>query len=75
VHRDTYDDKGLAPAIDDYDRRRHAIHAIPADQQRSPAEFGKVEFYGWSEDKARQAAKPEGAAFPVYLRAHGFAFD
>lgn len=75
VHRDTYDDKGLAPAIDDYDRRRHAIHAIPADQQRSPAEFGNVEFYGWSEDKARQAAKPEGAAFPVYLRAHGFAFD
>lgn len=75
VHRDTYQETGLGAAIDDYDRRRDAIHAIPPDQQRSPDEFGRAEFYGWSEDKARQAAKPEGAAFPVYLRAHGFTFD
>lgn len=75
VHLDTYRDAGLPDAIDDYDRRRNAIHAIPADQQRSPDEYGRTDFYGWSEDKARQAAKPEGAAFPIYLRSHGFTLD
>ncbi len=75
THRDRYDDSMLAEAIDDYDRRRDAIHAIPKEQQRANAEFGECPFYGWSEDKARQAAKAEGAAFPPYLRAHGFSFD
>lgn len=75
THADRYDDHTLAAAIDDYDRRRDAIHAIPKDQQRSNAEFGEAAFYGWSEDKARQAAKAEGAAFPPYLRSHGFKFD
>lgn len=75
THRDTYRDDGMPAAVADYDRRRDAIHAIPPDQHRSPAEFGPADFYGWSEDKARQAAKPEGAAFPVYLRAHGFTLD
>lgn len=75
VHRDSYDAGGLEAAIADYDRRRDAIHSIPEAQHRSVAEFGPADFYGWSEDKARQAAKPEGAAFPVYLRAHGFTFD
>src|SRR5580700_70147 len=75
VHTDRYDDSALASSIDDYDRRRDAIHAIPKDQQRSNAEFGEAAFYGWSEDKARQAAKAEGAAFPPYLRSHGFTFD
>lgn len=75
THSDRYDDSALASAIDDYDRRRDALHAIPADQQRGNNEFGKAEFYGWSEDKARQAAKAEGAAFPPYLRSHGFNLD
>jgi FMN reductase [NAD(P)H] len=75
THTDRYDDGKLAAAIDDYDQRRHARHAIPKDQQRSTAEFGEASFYGWSEDKARQAAKAEGAAFPPYLRRHGFKFD
>ena len=75
THTDRYDDSALASSIDDYDRRRDAIHAIPKDQQRSNAEFGEAAFYGWSEDKARQAAKAEGAAFPPYLRSHGFTFD
>jgi len=65
----------LPAAIDDYDRRRNARHAIPKDQQRANKEFGEAAFYGWSEDKARQAAKAEGAAFPPYLRAHGFTLD
>jgi nitroreductase len=75
THRDRYDDSALAEAVDDYDRRRDAIHAIPREQQRGHAEFGQPAFYGWSEDKTRQAAKAEGAAFPPFLRAHGFDFD
>jgi FMN reductase [NAD(P)H] len=75
THADRYDDSALAAGIDDYDRRRNAIHAIPKEQHRSNAEFGEAAFYGWSEDKARQAAMAEGAAFPPYLRAHGFSFD
>jgi FMN reductase [NAD(P)H] len=75
THRDAYDDSKLPQALDDYDRRRDARHAIPKEQQRSNAEFGAAAFYGWSEDKARQAAKAEGAAFPPWLRAHGFSFD
>jgi FMN reductase [NAD(P)H] len=75
THRDAYDDGKLPQALDDYDRRRDARHSIPKEQHRSNAEFGEAAFYGWSEDKARQAAKAEGAAFPPWLRAHGFTFD
>ena len=75
THVDSYDDRALGPDIDDYDQRRHALHAIPREQQRANTEFGEAAFYGWSEDKARQAAKAEGAAFPPYLRSHGFTFD
>jgi FMN reductase [NAD(P)H] len=75
THSDRYDDSGLGAGVDDYDRRRHALHAIPKEQHRSNPEFGEAAFYGWSEDKARQAAKAEGAAFPPHLRAHGFSFD
>ena len=63
IHTDTYDDSGLAQQIDAYDRRRDARHAMTREQQRNPALFGYAEFYGWSEDKARQAAQPEGASF------------
>ena len=75
MHRDVYDDGKLSEAVTDYDRRRDAIHSIPKEQQRSREEYAAVDLYGWSEDKARQAAKPEGAAFPVYLRKHGFTLD
>jgi FMN reductase [NAD(P)H] len=75
THHDRYDDSALPQGLDDYDRRRDAIHSIPREQQRANAEFGEAAFYGWSEDKARQAAKAEGAAFPPYLRSHGFSFD
>jgi FMN reductase [NAD(P)H] len=75
MHRNVYDDAALNDAITDYDRRRDAIYSIPKAQHRSPEEFGEVALYGWSEDKARQAAKPEGAAFSAYLRKHGFTLD
>jgi FMN reductase [NAD(P)H] len=74
VHIDRYDDSGLAAALDGYDRRRDARHSIK-DRQRSPERFGTAEFYGWSEDKARQAMSPEGAGFATWLKARGFTLD
>jgi nitroreductase len=71
VHIDRYDDSALAEAVDGYDRRRDARHSIK-DRQRDPGRFGTAEFYGWSEDKARQAAAPEGAGFATWLKTHGF---
>jgi nitroreductase len=74
VHLDGYDDSRVAEAVDAYDRRRDARHSIK-DRQRDPARFGAAEFYGWSEDKARQAMAAEGKGFAGYLKAHGFTFD
>jgi hypothetical protein len=75
LYRDAYDHSRLQQDLNDYDRRRDAVHSIAKEQQRLLEEYGEAEFYGWSEDKARQAAKPEGAAFPRYLRARGFSLD
>jgi nitroreductase len=75
VHADTYDDTALEAEIDAYDRRRAARHAAKREQQRNPKLFGYADFYGWSEDKARQAAEPEGASFARYVKSHGFSFD
>jgi len=74
VHIDRYDESGLAAAVDGYDRRRDARHSIH-DRQRAPERFGTAEFYGWSEDKARQAMTPEGVGFAAWLRDHGFTFE
>src|SRR5436305_2084652 len=74
VHIDRYDESGLAAAVDGYDRRRDARHSI-GDRQRAPERFGTAEFYGWSEDKARQAMTPEGVGFAAWLLAHGFTFN
>jgi FMN reductase [NAD(P)H] len=73
VHIDSYDEQRLADSVDAYDRRRDARHSIK-DRQRQPERFGVAEFYGWSEDKARQAMVPEGAGFAGWLAAHGFTF-
>ncbi|HVH77729.1 MAG TPA: nitroreductase family protein [Stellaceae bacterium] len=75
LHRDRYDDAGLRQAIEDYDRRRDARHALPRDRQRRPEVFGYRDFYGWSEDKARQATEPEGRGFAAHLRRRGFSFE
>lgn len=74
VHRDRYDESRLADTVAGYDRRRDARFSIK-DRPRDPARFGRAEFYGWSEDKARQAMVPEGKGFAAYLRAHGFTLD
>lgn len=75
VHIDHYDDRRLAEAVDAYDRRRDARYSLPREQQRSPDVFGYASFYGWSEDKARQAVQPEGRGFPTFLRRRGFSLD
>ena len=74
VHIDRYNEAGLTAAVDGYDRRRDGRHSI-ADRQRAPERFGTAEFYGWSEDKARQAMALEGTGFATWLRARGFTFD
>jgi FMN reductase [NAD(P)H] len=74
VHVARYDESRLAEAVDGYDRRRDARHSLK-DRQRDPARFGIAEFYGWSEDKARQAMTPEGAGFATWLKTHGFTLD
>ena len=76
LHTDRYDDAPLAAEVEAYDRRRAAVYSPPRERQRAPETFGYADFYGWSEDKARQAAaEPEGRDFPAHLRAHGFRFD
>ena len=76
VHTDRYDDRSLAAEVDASDRRRDARYSIPRAQHRARERFGEAAFYGWSEDKARQAAaEPEGEGFAAWLRSRGFAFD
>ncbi len=74
VHVDRYDDSALRHHVDGYDTAREARNPTPREKQRAPAQFGYAEQYGWSEDKARQSAQGEGAAFPPWLVAHGFTF-
>lgn len=75
LHRDHYDDAALAELVDAYDKARDRRHRLPREEQRNPARFGYADFYGWSEDKARQAAQPEGGGFAPWLRRRGFSFD
>jgi FMN reductase [NAD(P)H] len=71
VYCDRYDDSGVIAAVDAYDHRRDARHSLK-DRQKSPEIFGAAEFYGWSEDKARQAMGLEGERFALWLKARGF---
>ncbi len=70
VHTDRYDENRLREHVDGYDQRRHANH--PYGKQRRTRQFGTADFYGWSEDKARQYAEPERADFGAYIRRQGF---
>jgi len=75
LHNDRYDDSRFDEAVAAYDVRRDARYSIPREQQRLPEIFGYASPYGWSEDKARQATRPEGQDFPPYLRARGFTME
>ena len=61
---------GSREKIDAYDRRRHAL--LPYRKQRYADRYANVDFYGWSEDKARQYSVPERADFGAYIREKGF---
>ena len=73
VHEEWFDDSGLSREIDAYDRRRAGLK--PYRRQRDPARFGEADFYGWSEDKARQYAVPQRADFGAFVRRQGFRLD
>lgn len=75
VHHDRYDDATMPDAVAAYDMEREARNPTPPAKQRAPERFGTAAQYGWSEDKTRQSAQGEGAAFPPWLRAQGFTFD
>jgi nitroreductase/FMN reductase [NAD(P)H] len=70
VHVDRYDETGIREKIDAYDRRRHAV--APYRKQRYADRYKNVDFYGWSEDKARQYSVSERADFGAYIREIGF---
>ncbi len=73
LHEELFSEDALAGRIDAYDRRRAALR--PYRMQREPERFGKAEFYGWSEDKARQYAVPQRTDFGAFVRAQGFKLD
>ncbi len=72
VHVDQYDDSNLEAEIDAYDRRRDARYSIPDEKQRLVDEFGIADFYGWSEDKARQVSRAEREQLASHLVRKGF---
>ena len=73
LHRDRYMQGDLDQQIGTYDRRRAV--AQPYRRQRAVERWGEAEFYGWSEDKARQYAEPLRSDFGAFLRAKGFCLD
>jgi nitroreductase len=70
VHVDRYDETGIREKIEAYDHRRHAL--LPYRKQRNVKAYGEADFYGWSEDKARQYSVPERADFGAFIRQKGF---
>ena len=73
MHLDRFSDEGEAETVSAYDARRHAVQ--PYGKQRFPERFGVDAAYGWSEDKARQYAAPERAAFGAFVRGKGFKLE
>lgn len=70
LHTDRFSEDGLIDQIDAYDHARDNIHSYSS--QRNVEEFGRAEFYGWSEDKARQYAQSDREDFGDFIRAKGF---
>jgi len=75
VHTDRYDDSDTIEQIDGYDRRRDARYSTPKEKQRMTGEYGVADFYGWSEDKARQYAVPQRKQLAAFLKSKGFGLD
>jgi nitroreductase len=73
VHRGRFEEGGIRDVVDAYDRRRAAAQPIRA--QRATEVFGTADFYSWSEDKARQYARPEREDWGAFVREKGFRLD
>jgi len=73
VIENTYGQRDLAGEIDAYDRRRAALR--PYRRQRNVERWGTAQFYGWSQDKARQYAEPTRTDFGRFIRGKGFCLD
>jgi nitroreductase len=73
VHQDRYQQRDLAADLEAYDCRRAALRPYRA--QRDPERWGRGEFYGWSEDKARQYAEPLRTDFGAFVRSKRFRLD
>ena len=72
VHINAYNDTQLEQEIDSYDKRRDSLFSIPPEKQRKVEEYGVANFYGWSEDKARQVSSRERDQLATYLIKKGF---
>jgi nitroreductase/FMN reductase [NAD(P)H] len=72
-HVDRYEQGRMREQIESYDRRRHSVQ--PYRKQRHVRRYGTSDFYGWSEDKARQYSVPERADFGAFIRSKGFKLD
>ena len=73
IHTDRFCEDSVEAKIDGYDRRRASRQ--PYSKQRDIRRFGEAAFYGWSEDKARQYAKPQRADFGEFIRRKQFKLD
>jgi nitroreductase/FMN reductase [NAD(P)H] len=73
IHENRYDDANRTTRIAASDRRRAA--RMPYRRQRGEATWGRIDDYGWSEDKARQYATPQRADFGAFVRGKGFRLD
>ncbi|MDO9708229.1 nitroreductase family protein [Paracraurococcus lichenis] len=70
VHRERYDDSGLAAALPAYDAAR------PPAKPRYPEIHGaKPEGCGWSENAARQLSVPERFGLRTWLKLQGLSLD
>jgi len=75
IHKNTYSTHRIESAIDAYDERRAARHQTPDAGQKYVENYGLAEFYGWSEDKARQMSKTERAGVGAFARDSGFSLS
>ena len=75
VHENRFDDATLAEDLDEYDQRRAEVLPIAPEKQRDVGRYGQRDFYGWSDDKARQVAVRERGDFGEYVRRQRFELD
>jgi FMN reductase [NAD(P)H] len=72
VHRERYDDSGLADEVGTYDARRRTREPLAPGILKNNDVYGPKDGVGWSENAARQLSVPERFGFAAYLRTRGF---